>query len=325
MAGGEFLPFSRDLIRLVERLEQRHKALGDRKGIREVLEGRGWLIRPGEGRPFLPSGVGAVDGSYVVLGSAPFGLGFFRAVALVRGFGGPGVAPRAAGSAGGGQWETVRERVLWPGEEMRPGEDPDLAAFARPAMAALELEAAGEALEKMAQGEGGLSLLLLDGGFSRFRRQVPEKWESFCGSARERGVVVLGVVEEVASSWLGELHSPWRGYWDREVLYGVLGEGEAVLLPPGEEGFSRGFAAFSSDPLPVGLNFWEEQREAVSSVLPLLSALTPTGSRGVPLPLDLADRRARVSQAEAERWLESLLPGLCRERLFRPKRERRWW
>jgi hypothetical protein len=304
----------------MECLERRFKSLGDRKGIREVLEGRGWLIRPeGEGS-FSSPAVGAVDGSYVVLGSPPFGLGFFRAVAL----GGP--ALHAAGSAGGNQWEVVRERVLWPGEEIpAEGGEPELHEFARPAMAALELEVAGEALGRMARGGEERPLLLLDGGFARFRRQVPGAWESFSTLARREEVMVLGVVEDMASSWLGELHPPWRGYWDREVLFGVLERGEAVLLHPGGEGFGRGFVALSSDPLPVGLNFWEEQREEVACALALLLPLTPPGSRGVPLPLDLADRRARVSRAEAERWLESLLPAAHRERIFRPKRERRWW
>lgn len=291
---------------MMECLEQRLKSLGDREGIREVLEGRGWLIRPAGEGSFPSPAVGAVDGSYVVLGSPPFGLGFFRAVAL------------------GSQWEVVRERVLWPGEEIpAEGGEPELYEFARPAMAALELEVAGEALGRMARE--GRFLLLLDGGFARFRRQVPGAWEFFSALARREEGVVLGVVEDMASSWLGELHPPWKGYWDREVLFGVLERGEAVLLPPGREGFGRGFAALSSDPLPVGLNFWEEQREKVSSALALLLPLTPPGSRGVPLPLDLADRRARVSRVEAERWFESSLPAAYRERIFRPKRERRWW
>jgi len=253
----------------------------------------------------------AVDGSCQSCGAFPFILAACRAYAMVL----PGERGVTRAS--------VHSPLL--AEEEAAVEFADLAAMRawQRALAHLEIDVAREAITRFQP-----ALLLMDGGFVPFENKAPETWAALVSTARERGTLLVGIIEEVASRMLGARLAADGSpvLFDREVLYGLLAPGEYFIPEPEictKKGYRTVFARLARHPQAVGCDFLDDQAECIPQVMNLLAALTPAGSRGIPAIVDIVDRRVRLSGRELERALSAVLDPVTRERLLTAHRSRR--
>lgn len=283
------------------------------------------LCRVGRFVPVAPReperAVVAVDGSCQTIGTTyPCFLALIQAVALPL----PPVGEPAVGHRLFSPLLPEERAVLEAAGGAQPAET---AAELRvkALMAELELTVALEAAGRV---RGALTLL--DGGFVHFRARAAAPFARLTEAVAAGAGVLIGVIEEVSSRLLGEAvgdlwpagHCPY----DREILYGCLEVGEAFVVGPGlskGEGTGTVFARFGAHPQPVAFDFLRVQEEAVLAALGMLRALTPGDGRGVPAPVDLADRYVRLTAAEVEQLVAAAVPAALRELLLTAHRTRR--
>lgn len=263
------------------------------------------------GRPLV-----AVDGSVNSLGiSYPHILLLFQAYAKC--------------STGGGCLQSDILTPLLPKHLQRLGKDnsdnQQLAGAQKRILAAMELQVAMEAIKEYKPW-----LVLFDGGFMRFTRHAPKQWEEYRRLALAAGVLSVGVIEEAESHGLsrvlgltGEGQVP---VYDRELLFGVLAPGECFVTYPEREvksEFCTVFARLSRQPQATAYDFLPEQASSREEVMRFLFTITPSGSRGIPVFIDIVDAEVRVSKREMELLVSAYLDAGLRERFFIPNRQRR--
>jgi len=191
--------------------------------------------------------------------------------------------------------------------------------------------------EKMAHMEIKLALnslrtfkpfmIMLDGGFLLFD-SFPE-WDQLVSETCELGCILVGVIEEVATSDLCSLAGievPGMRIYDREFLFGLLEAGEMAVVG-GENAIKRDyttvFTRMGSTPQAVACDFLAGQGEELLSAMNLIYSLTPPQGRGIPAWLDLVDREVRVTRKSMESLIMSGIDPSIRERFLRSNRERR--
>lgn len=171
-------------------------------------------------------------------------------------------------------------------------------------------------------------MLMLDGGFLMFDRH-PE-WQKLIELVRDMGTILVAVIEEVATAELfgmcGMSVPGGQRVYDREFLYGVLGQGEAFVLS-GEFAIKRDyitvFARMGSGLQAIACDFLAEQEHIVTDTMHLLYTITPNQGRGIPAWLDMVDREVRISRKNLETLILSGLDRDIREKYLKPNRERR--
>mgnify|MGYP000863225873 FL=1 len=220
--------------------------------------------------------------------------------------------------------EEAVARAAAAGENLAP--EAVLSQIVRARLAALEVRAAREALEKYRP-----FAVFFDGGFLRYGTLAPAQWQEYRELALEMGVVSIGVIEEIGTFDLARkiLAGPGASppfTCDRDLLFGVLEPGEWLAVR-GElelkKTYYTCFARPGAYPGAVAYDFFQEQAHRAADFVPLLFALTPRGGRGIPWWLDQVDRAVRISRPEMELLLETCLDRGLRERFFVPRRERR--
>ncbi|RDV83249.1 DNA double-strand break repair nuclease NurA [Ammonifex thiophilus] len=185
-------------------------------------------------------------------------------------------------------------------------------------MSALELRVALRVAELLPG-----ALVMLDGGFVHLRDRAEELFQELRRQALDRGVLLVGVIEEITSCRLGKsLAFTGPALHDREVLYGCLAPGEVFELEA-RKPFLRVFARFGHHPQPVAFDLLPEQEEFLPEILGILRALTPADGRGIPSLIDLADRHVRLSRTEVERLVAAAVPTELREVFLSSHRRRR--
>lgn len=120
------------------------------------------------------------------------------------------------------------------------------------------------------------------------------------------GTLAVGVIEEVSTHKMSrllveKLPDYMHFDYDRELLYGVLRQGEWLKVNEDIEikkGYYTAFARFSSNPQVIGLDIFKEQMDEVEDAVQLVAGLTAQKSRGVPVLVDIVDKAARVTQRE---------------------------
>ncbi len=168
-------------------------------------------------------------------------------------------------------------------------------------MAELELKSAMRGVERF-----GSKVVLIDGGFYRFGITCPELWDEFKEFCMTTGTLAVGVIEEVSTHKMSrllveKLPDYMHFDYDRELLYGVLRQGEWLKVNEDIEikkGYYTAFARFSSNPQVIGLDIFKEQVDEVEDAVQLVAGLTAQKSRGVPVLVDIVDKAARVTQRE---------------------------
>ncbi|OAT85749.1 DNA double-strand break repair nuclease NurA [Desulfotomaculum copahuensis] len=117
------------------------------------------------------------------------------------------------------------------------------------------------------------------------------------------------------------------GIYDRELLFGLLEPGECLFTHPQVEVKNAGlytvFARLSRHPQAVAVDFLCAQAGVAKEVMRYLYTITPAGSRGIPLFLDLVDAEVRLSHRDVRLLAGAGLDPAVRECFFTAQRQRR--
>lgn len=199
----------------------------------------------------------------------------------------------------------------------------DYREYVKESLAALEVNAALLALEEFRP-----RVILMDGSLVRFKIEASHLWEKLKSKALDSGTLLVGVVEGIATSIISSQLKDVPGIpsqaMDWEILLGVLEMGEVLEMAPGlfKEGFRTCFARFSLDPKPTGIDLPEEQYGFLGPIEDLIYTLTPENGRGIPLWLDIIDKKVRITDMMMDALMNTYL-GEDYAELICPKRNKR--
>ena len=186
--------------------------------------------------------------------------------------------------------------------------------YVKKEMARLEVRVTIEALEKETP-----KMIFMDGGFIRYIISCKEDFEELKKICIERGIILAGVIEEIKTSILGK-ELDLKAY-DREILFSLLDYKEAMLIKDeinnkAEEGITSAFVRTSMKPYAIGVDISTEQKDAMKDVLKTMIMLTPKDSRGIPIILDIVDKKVKISDAIKEEVLIKELDKDIYDRYF---------
>lgn len=195
--------------------------------------------------------------------------------------------------------------------------------YLKNALAQLELKNAIAAVKKYQP-----YMLMLDGGFLLFDK-FPE-WEILCAECLNSNTILVGVIEEVATSgvapMIGIESSDRPRVYDREILFGLIARGEYLHFYPEnkiKKDYATVFARFSTSPQAIACDFIPQQESYIEDAMNLLITLTPANGQGIPSWLQLVDAQVRLRKKDMDRVLYTCLDSSLLERYFMPNRERR--
>ncbi|MDO5716663.1 MAG: DNA double-strand break repair nuclease NurA [Tissierellia bacterium] len=286
-----------------QQLRQNYEAM-DRSHLREKLKKLGTFysshpLKKEELEAYLPGSVAAVDGSMNQWGGAePNVLHLLTAVFL------PDLKRESHEKA----------KVMSP---LTGGEDRSKAALSQ-----LEVQVAREGLDLYHS-----RVILMDGGFIRYVADAEQMFSDLVQACKERDCLLLGVIEDIKSTSIGEAMG--MELFDREILFGHLGLGEAFILDSEynkktTSGVGTAYFRPSNNPQCVAIDFPIHERERIEEGLNLIHTLTPEGSRGIPLLLDLVDRYARVTDRDMQAYIKSYIDEDLRRIYLDEARKKRW-
>ncbi len=199
----------------------------------------------------------------------------------------------------------------------------------RSRMSSLELKAAEEAMDSM-----DANLFLMDGSLIHYSIDCPEEWKNFKQKALDNDKIIIGITEEVktrdivnAVKSLLDINDDML--YDREILFGMLQEGELLEFmytetKKSESGIRTCYARLSEDPQVIGFDFLQEQYEEGLSYSNLIYSITPPKGRGIPLWLDIVDKEVKVTDEMVKAYVESCIDRDIIETYLNPKRNKRW-
>ena len=141
-------------------------------------------------------------------------------------------------------------------------------------------------------------MIFMDGGFIRYIISCKEDFEELKKICIERGIILAGIIEEIKTSILGK-ELDLKAY-DREILFSLLDYKEAMLINDeinnkAEEGITSAFARTSTKPYAIGVDISTEQKDFMKDVLKTIIKLTPKDSRGIPIILDIVDKKVKIT------------------------------
>ena len=192
-------------------------------------------------------------------------------------------------------------------------------------MADLEVQAARQSIRKWQP-----SLIMMDGSLSRYQFQAEESWQQLVKLALQENVLLVGVIEEIGTRKISEnlkeeLPSKMENMYDRELLFGLLGEKEVMEIKDIglTHGFKKSFFRSARDPGVIGLDMLKEQQTQLDFVAQVVYALTPQDGRGIPLWLDIVDNEVRISNQMLDAMVENYIDPDLKQKLFHSKRSDR--
>lgn len=176
-----------------------------------------------------------------------------------------------------------------------------------------------------------LDYLLMDGNLIRYTIEDKENFDKLIGQCLEKNVLLAGFIKEPKTNILGELlfkDSQQIKLYDKDILYGILNEGEGYILDDSynkkvDQGFSSMFLRTASYPGVTGLEVLEGQRASLYNIANLCYSLTPQMSRGVPLIIDMVDKEVKIDDKLMREIVLAYLDSDLVERFFRSERSMR--
>ena len=172
----------------------------------------------------------------------------------------------AKGTRGEEHWEAeVYTPLLEPEEETGGGAARE-ARRRGTILSGLEIRAALEAVRKWTP-----RVVMMDGSLRHFMIDDAEGWAQLKEAAERAGVLLVGVSEEIGTRGLARALFPDRPTWsDRDILYGVLGQGEAYAWEgwnASDTGLWKVVLRPSASPQPVGIDGlisqWEHRGDLI--------------------------------------------------------------
>lgn len=167
--------------------------------------------------------------------------------------------------------------------------------FINTKMATFEVQVCLDALE-----EKKPRIIFMDGGFIRYIISCEKEFNELKEACIDNDIILVGVIEEIKTSIIANYFG--FHHYDREVLYSLLDYKEAMIIKDeynnknqNEQHISSAFVRASMAPYAIGVDMLTEQREFMEDVLDIILSLTPKSSRGIPLILDMVDKKVKIS------------------------------
>ncbi len=196
-------------------------------------------------------------------------------------------------------------------------------------LSAIEVEAALEGIRQF-----NPYAVIMDGSLIRYDIECFNKWMELRKECEERGIILIGVIEDIKTSIIGEALKKDKSlgikesFYDRELLYGLLEYGEMIAIydkvaKKSEKGFTSLFMRSSGAPTVIGMDILDSQRNHLEEMARLVLTLTPKDSRGVPLWIDIVDSEVKIPDKMIRALLESYLDREILEIFFISERDKR--
>ncbi len=195
-------------------------------------------------------------------------------------------------------------------------------------LASIEMQVAIKATEKNPY------IILLDGSLIRYKILCEDKWEELKSIAKEKDIVLVGVIEDIKTSVIynsiinSKSDTTNNIIYDRELLFNNLEYLEGLYIDKKESGkdeygFRSAFLRSSKAPTITAIDILEEQEEYLEEVISLVVSTTDINSRGIPFILDLADVQTRISDDMIEQMIKMYIDTEFYEKLFNAQRFKR--
>jgi hypothetical protein len=210
-------------------------------------------------------------------------------------------------------------------ENTREGEE----AIRKSKLSTIEVEVALEGIRKF-----NPYAVIMDGSLIRYDIECFQRWMELRKECEEKGIILIGVIEDIKTSIIGDLLMEDKSlgikecFYDRELLYGLIEYGEIIpiydeVTKKAKEGFTSLFMRSSEAPTVIGMDILDSQRDHLEEMARLVLTLTPKDSRGVPLWIDIVDSEVKIPDKMIRGLLESYLDRNILEMLFVSERDKR--
>ncbi len=253
--------------------------------------------------------VAAVDGSVnQTKGEAPYIIYFFQALA-----------------------KTITQKQYWKTDLYMPlvdeqEEEQESNKDIRPKiMSELEMKVALEMIEKEHP-----KVILMDGSLLHYSIDSPDVWKELREMALERNVLLVGVTEEVGTTFLKDLpifssSASFQRLLDRDILFGVLKQGEMLYVEAAQKkvGLRTAWLRPATSPAVVGVDILEEQFSELNRIVDFIYSTTPKEGRGIPLWLDIVDKEVRITDKLVDALVENYIASEIKQRFLQRKRTER--
>lgn len=223
-------------------------------------------------------------------------------------------------------YDKDREEILKEAENAKIPPDLVFSKKKSEILARLEVEVAIKAVKKFKP-----RLVIFDGGFLRYAGKCRDLWEEYKELALQNNVLSVGIIEEIGTheieKHLGNLlPNEFHGMFDRELLYGLLKEGEVLFLNDAlrtKKDFYTCFARLSKDPQAIAFDFFGEQIKEAENIIKFSYRLTDVNSRGINILLDIVDEQTKISNEILDLYISTFISPNIKEKFLKPKRNKR--
>ncbi len=194
-------------------------------------------------------------------------------------------------------------------------------------VAELEIKAAQTSIERCQP-----KLIMMDGSLIRYKTEAEAEWKQLVDLSLQNNVLLVGVIEEVGTCKVSEvlaeeLPDNMQRMYDRELLFGLLEQGEMLTVNPEINFKSKllqtAFLRTSQDPGVIGVDILADQRFQLEFMTNLVYSLTPDNSRGIPIWLDIVDEQVKITNQMVEALVDNYLDADIKQRLIHSKRQDR--
>lgn len=195
-------------------------------------------------------------------------------------------------------------------------------------LSTIEVEVALEGIKKF-----NPYVLMMDGSLIRYYIYSYDKWMELRQECENRGTILIGVIKDIKTCIIGDMlremdSSMKECFYDRELLFGLLSYGEAILINDDATkksplGYSSIFMRSSQAPTVIGMDIIDSQKQHIEDMAKLVFTLTPENSRGVPLWLDIVDKEVKISDEIIKGLMEKFMDRDIYERFFISERDKR--
>ncbi|KXZ40631.1 NurA domain-containing protein [Alkalithermobacter thermoalcaliphilus JW-YL-7 = DSM 7308] len=194
-------------------------------------------------------------------------------------------------------------------------------------MAKLEAQVSIEAIKKYTP-----YLVMVDGSLMTYRIRCGKEWDELRQLAVENNCLLVGVIEEIKTKEISFHLSKHIDIddqiYDKDLLFGVLDEGEYVIIEPdkskkNKEGIVSCFFRTSKDPSVIGIDILKSQIDYIDTICSIIYTLTNPSGRGIPIWIDIVDKEVKISNEMINVLAQTYIDKELLEIFINPKREKR--
>lgn len=178
--------------------------------------------------------------------------------------------------------------------------------------------------------ESKIKFLLMDGNLIRYSILATDKFNKLVELCESRGIIIAGFIKEAKTDTLSELvfKNKDLDIYDKDLLYGILDEGEGYILfdeysKKQERNISSMFLRGAFYPGVAGIEVLNSQRDYLLDIGNLCYSLTTSTSRGVPMIIDMVDKKVKLDDKLTEELIMSYLDRDIIQRVFVSERSLR--